>query len=305
MVPVRRKILLNGLKLFDILIMSACFALATILTFKRNPDLTFNDFLAMRISIQNFAIFTLFIFIWNLIFTSMNLYSSRRIYKMKEEIRDLVFATTLGTAILLLSGFIFKIQIISNIFLILFWGLSTSLAIISRILIRGLLSQVRLHGRNLRHMLVVGTNPRSAEFARRIELKPEYGYRIIGFADQDWPGIDQFKKSGYPLVADLENLKQFIRTNIVDELVICLPLKSQYQQAFELVEMCEEQGIIARYVSDIFNVKNNRINGGILNPASAVEVTGRNGDISQIVLKRLIDIVISMVLLVLLAPPPF
>ena len=42
-----------------------------------------------------------------------------------------------------------------------------------------LLRQVRLRGHNLRHVLILGTNPRAVEFARKIESKPELGYEYL------------------------------------------------------------------------------------------------------------------------------
>ena len=45
-------------------------------------------------------------------------------------------------------------------------------------------------------MLVIGTNPRALELVERIQHKPELGYRILGFADEEWLGIEEFKKQG-------------------------------------------------------------------------------------------------------------
>ena len=38
-------------------------------------------------------------------------------------------------------------------------------------------------------MLILGTNPRAVDFARRISAKQERGYRLLGFVDDDWPGL--------------------------------------------------------------------------------------------------------------------
>jgi hypothetical protein len=49
--------------------------------------------------------------------------------------------------------------------------------------------QLRIHGRDLRHLLILGTNQRAVEFARRIEANRTRGYHLLGFVDDDWPGI--------------------------------------------------------------------------------------------------------------------
>ncbi len=82
----------------------------------------------------------------------------------------------------------FRVTMVTFSFMLLFWLLSSLLIIIARVAVRYLLRKIRLHGHNLRHVLILGTNPRALEFARRIESKPELGYRVLGFVDDDWAG---------------------------------------------------------------------------------------------------------------------
>jgi len=53
-------------------------------------------------------------------------------------------------------------------FLGIFWLASTAGAILSRLAMRSLLKRLRLNGRNLRDMLIVGTNPRAIQFAEKM-----------------------------------------------------------------------------------------------------------------------------------------
>src|SRR5205823_7374725 len=115
------------------------------------------------------------------------------------------------------------------------------------------MERARIRGRNLRYMLIIGTNSRAVRFARRIETKPELGYRIVGFADNEWAGLKEFEKEGYQLVCSLENLPEFIRKAVIDEIVLALPMRSLYIHASRIVSLCEEQGIITRLLSSIFN----------------------------------------------------
>ncbi len=52
-----------------------------------------------------------------------------------------------------------------------------------------------------RFVLIVGTNERAMEFARQIVEQPELGYKIVGFVDDDWSGIEKFESTGsHPLL---------------------------------------------------------------------------------------------------------
>ena len=155
-----------------------------------------------------------------------------------------------------LAALVFRITIVTPTFMFIFWILSTSMIICSRLLLRFILAMIRLLGRNLRYMLIVGTNPRAVQFARNIESKPELGYKIAGFVDEKWPGIGEFQKAGYTLRADLDTFAALIRKSVVDEVVMALPMKSFYEQQARIASACQEQGIIVRFVSDIFNINN-------------------------------------------------
>ena len=109
---------------------------------------------------------------------------------------------------------------VTPLFILLFWVTSTLGGAGSRVLLRSVLAGVRRRGRNLREMLVVGTNPRAIRFARKIESSPELGYRIAGFVDVPWAGLGIFQQTGYALVSDLPNFPRFLREQVVDEVVI-------------------------------------------------------------------------------------
>ena len=77
-------------------------------------------------------------------------------------------------------------------------------------------------------MVIVGTNQRAISFAQKIDAKPYLGYRILGFIDDKWQGLDNLKKHGFNRVSNLEGVPSFLRKQVVDEVIICLPLRSYY-----------------------------------------------------------------------------
>jgi len=151
-------------------------------------------------------------------------------------------------------------------------------------------------------MLIVGTNQRAIQFAQEIESKKELGYRIIGFVDKDWDGIGEIKKNGYHLVADFQDLPSFLRGHVVDEIVIALPVSSHYQQASWVVSLCEEQGIIVRHLSDIFNSELARSKTEQF--ADDLVISHYTGAMEgwPAVVKRGLDILVALVSLLLVSP---
>ena len=298
-----RQILVRSYKLFDLLVMIFSFALATWITFHDQVAIySFEEFLAMRIKIQNFVLFIGLIAGWQFIFSAFALYHSKRLSGRKREIIDLLKATTLSALLLYLSALLFDMSLITPLFLLIFWASSSLICILSRYILRRFLEWLRLKGHNLRYLLIVGSNERARDFAKRIESKPELGYRFLGFVDEKWHGNGDLHKFGWKLVSDFNGFTNFINQNVVDEVVIALPIKSLYREASEIFSACEKQGIIVRNLSDLFNKKIAHSKTEYFDGLPIA--THYSGYMYgwRVAVKRLLDIVISSLLLVILSP---
>lgn len=302
MIPLRRQLLLKVFKVFDLLIMCAAFSFATLATHFQKNGIPFEDFLSMRIKIQNFIMIFALLMIWYLIFHFYNLYESKRLYGQVNEITDILKASFTGTLVIFIASLIFNIEMVNPIFLGVFLTTSSFITILSRLLLRYLLSKLRVQGRNLRYMLIAGTNQRAINFAKKIESRPDLGYRVIGFVDDQWAGLPEFQKTGYRLVTDLDHVTPYLRNHVVDEMAINLPMKSYYEHAEQLVDICQEQGIIVRHFSDIFSLKNGQPELDIIEEESTITI--RTGKMvgGQLLIKRFLDIIISFLALLFLTP---
>jgi exopolysaccharide biosynthesis polyprenyl glycosylphosphotransferase len=159
-----------------------------------------------------------------------------------------------------------------------------------------------MRDRNLRFMVIAGTNPRAVQFAREMERRRELGYRLLGFIDENWERIGEFRQSGYSLVADFNGFSDFIRDHVVDEVAICLPLKSLYDQINEVIKLCENQGIIVRFISDLFDLKIGKSTTEQFEGHSVVTVFSGAMKGWQFLVKRCIDFSLSLVLIIILFP---
>jgi exopolysaccharide biosynthesis polyprenyl glycosylphosphotransferase len=298
----RRQILLIFFQLSDLLLTVACFLLGTMAVSHGIDQISFESFLGMRIKVQNFVILLAFIFMWHGVFALFGLYNSKRLSTRWEEVLDILKATSVGTLIIALAGVLFKISLLTPIFLGVFYPSVNILTILGRLLGRFALQRLRIRGRNLRYMLIVGTNSRSLRFAHKIVANPQLGYKIIGFVDDEWDGIGDFQKSGYSLIASLKNFPSFLRENVVDEVVISLPVKSSYEQISQLVNRCEKHGIVIRFLSDFFNQKlagskSEQFEGVSVVTLSTGALTGW-----PVLIKRALDFCLSLILIILTSP---
>jgi exopolysaccharide biosynthesis polyprenyl glycosylphosphotransferase len=299
---IRRQILLNAFKLFDMMIMVAAFGAATLPILRESHSVAFAEFFAMRVKVGNFLIFSGLLVVWHLLFATCGLYASRRLSRRSAEIADSLRATCFATLLLAAGAVIFHIKMATPTFLLTFWVLSSLLVVLSRLILRWLLARTRLHGRNLRDMLIVGTNTRAIAFANSIQSRPELGYRIIGFADREWDGMETLRDRGWRLVCSLDDLPRFLSQSVVDEVLIALPIRSFHDDASRIATLCEEQGILFRLLPNLFDLKRSRhwteeLEGQPL-------ITHHNGVLEglPLILKRGLDFSIALIVLLLLSP---
>lgn len=303
MAAVRRTLLLNAFKLFDLGLMAAAFAVASLAVFRETASApSFAEFLQMRVSMLNVILFSALLGTWHISLRAFGMYTSRRMSDRLSEVRDALLAVLAFLVVLAAVGALLRLRVVDPLFLFVF-GLALAVMVVSsRMLLRMFLSWVRRHGRNLRHLLIAGTNARSLEFARKVAEQQDLGYRLEGFIDIPWSGISQVETAGYKVVCDFNGLRDYLRQNVVDEIVIGLPLRSLHGEASAIAAACEEQGITFRFLSNIFNTK--------LSKSSTDELEGdhfishHTGNIRgwQAGVKRAIDVVVSSLMLVLLSP---
>jgi exopolysaccharide biosynthesis polyprenyl glycosylphosphotransferase len=298
---VRRQLLIKALKLFDLLLMTLALILAAV-PVSQGGEASFAEFLSMRIKVENFILFFGFLALWHVLLVSMQVYESQRLVSRGDEAMGIFQATSLGTLCITLLSVFFSIRMATPTFLLVFWMASTGLTIGSRLFLRFFLERLRRRGRDLRHVLIVGTNPRAVEFARKLEFRLESGYRVIGFVDVPWSGFGRFCQSHFPLVCDFNGLAEYLRKSVVDEVVIGLPMRSFNERCLAVAALCELHGIVVRFLPGIFNLKLAKPRAEELGGDSLITLSTGPIDGWPVVFKRVLDVVLASVLLFLLAP---
>jgi exopolysaccharide biosynthesis polyprenyl glycosylphosphotransferase len=299
---IMRGVMLRALRVVDIGLTMISFGLAALLSIKAGQWETLAGILASKVSLASCVLFAIAILASHAIFSLCGLYVSRRMSTKSAEAFEVLRAMTVSAAFLWCEGKLFSIVLLSPSFLLSFWMIGCAVIIVARMLLRIVLGRIRKRGRNLHHVLVLGTNQRALEFVRRTERMPERGYRIVGFVDDDWPGLQEFKSTGFPLTCSYAGLAEFIRCNVVDELAIYLPLRSFYERAFQVAKLAEHHGILLRFDSDIFDLKLARSSIEALDGAAQIMANSRGIDGWQLLLKRALDVVGALALLIVLSP---
>src|SRR5205809_7275376 len=127
----RRTLLLNAFKLLDLGIMIVAFMLAALAVLHQNHTVTITEFFSMRVKIHNLAIFGFLLLVWHLIFNLSGLYASRRLSMPGREVIDVIRSASLGTLVVLVGAIVFRIRLVTPLFLIVFWLVGTGTTVSS------------------------------------------------------------------------------------------------------------------------------------------------------------------------------
>lgn len=291
----RRSIVFLFFNLWDVILAAVGFTLAVATQYD------FYD-LQVNVSILDTICAVVFLVFWHLLFVSRGLYDSKRLRHRWHEVFEALFAITIGTAVLTSVLLLLDSLYANKQFIILFWLFVVSTTLVSRIIMRMLLKMVRVrHGRNLRHVLIVGAGPRGRKIADEISKLDYLGYRVIGFVDQ----IEEKNKDiidGSDLLGSPAELSEIISEFTVDEIFAALPMRSCYELIQQTVVKAEEQGVPVTLLSDLFLLKFAQIEGREIGGLPTIRLFSGPRYGWQLAVKRLMDVVISSVLIIFLSP---
>jgi exopolysaccharide biosynthesis polyprenyl glycosylphosphotransferase len=298
----KRGFLVGSLKLFDLCAMALSFGMATLWIAPKSSIVSVVEFLSMKVKLGNCVEFVALLIVWHTLFLACGLYRSKRLSTRMSESVEGIKATSLATLLLVLGATTFKMRIATLPFLVAFWTFSTSTIVAGRLTGRLFLDKIRRRGHNLHHIIILGTNCRAVEFARKLEMKPELGYRIAGFVDIAWAGTEEFKASGYTLCCDFDSLPAYLRANVVDEVAIHLPLRSFHEYICRVAGLFEQHGLVMRFGSDLFDLKISQRRADLLDGTPQFTVHCDKFEGWALVVKRLMDFTGALALIVSLTP---
>jgi exopolysaccharide biosynthesis polyprenyl glycosylphosphotransferase len=275
-------------KLLDLAILTGALVLTTLLLW-RQPISS----LPAELDLGAMTVLVLLWAGWNLCLSSMPLYGSRRLTRWHHDLLDVVRAVGLCSLTLSAFSHLFHWEWLDGTLLATFWLLASLSLSVFRLIKRFVLREVRLRERNLHHVLIVGAGPRGQRMAEVINRHPELGYHLLGFVDdRKAPGV----------IGKLSQFAAILAEQVVDEVMIALPVKSYYEEINEITSLAEEQGIIVRLHAELFSPKLARARAEQLDDVPVLTLFTVPPPDWRAVCKRALDVIGALMLLILTAP---
>ena len=168
-------------------------------------------------------------------------------------------AVTLGVLLLAGLALVFELQAVDRTFLVTFYAIALLGMLGMRTGLRILLGEVRRKGRNLRHLIIVGCGPRGTLFGEQVRHRAELGYNLLGYMDDAPAPLNPITGEPETMLGSLQDVEEVFRRHPVDEVVMCLPMKSLYvTRGRGLLRSAHGQGITIRFDGDLFHLSRPR-----------------------------------------------
>ena len=235
-----------------------------------------------------------------IVLRSLHLYRSTRTARLGEEVFALLKGTFAIVAFAALISFFTRGEL-SRSMLAIFGVVLAVLLCGSRVIMRLVLRGLRRGGKNLRHILIVGTGAPARMFARRVAGHPDFGLAIEGFVTPQVHAGDAAEFEGRPILGTIAELRALADKHTIDLVYLALA-RAEWLAEEEALEQLADSTAAVRLVPDLaraftLNAAVEDFDGMPIVRVTETPDQGWNG-----VLKRAFDLVCSGVGLIVLAP---
>ena len=242
-------------------------------------NLPFNEFFKSLVVIA---------FLWVIMLALSGLYNIRGALKLAQELRKIFFACSTGLALVAIMIF-FQRELFDSRFIVLAgWLISIVYLSLAHVLVRFLQRRLFAYGYGVHKVILVGNSKSTesliSEFARNRQLGFEIAKRVRDFS-----------------LETAQEVAEFIKDQEVDEIIQSDPNLSK-AEFLRLFDFANENHLTFKYVADLLEVKVLRTEVSEVFGIPIIEVKKTTLEGWGKVFKRIFDVVVSGILILILSP---
>ncbi len=229
-----------------------------------------------------------------LVFYSQGLYSPYKRVTLLMELRLMFKTITLWWVLLMAVSYLTKIDY-SRVLVMTTYLAALIFNGMTRFLVRVWQDKMISKNHYTYNILVVGAGRLAREMARRLKRYQRVGYLVVGFVDDK---VTQ--RASTPLLGKFNDLPAIIHEYQVKEVFIANP-NLAHEQILDMMVLVQHMNVRFRIASDIFDLATGRVDQYNIETIPALDL-GAQVPLFSRCLKRVLDVVLSLTLLLVLSP---
>jgi putative colanic acid biosynthesis UDP-glucose lipid carrier transferase len=195
-------------------------------------------------------------------------------------------------AIIVLNYFITSLNIRVT-FLIEFALLLLIFLVSEKLLVSVFIRFLRIKGVYHRNLIVIGAGFIGRNFIKFINKNPQFGYKFLGFIDDNIPS-----GSGDKILGASSVLKTMLEENRVDEIIIALP-QNEVDKIDEIIDICENYTTRIKIIPDYFRFISGNYHMSQFGQIPLISVRNyKFDDLNARLLKRIFDIILTLLIFI-------
>ena len=240
---------------------------------------------------------------WIVIFSFSGLYRPWYAKSRFDEFATIFRAVTFGVLVLFFVIFIddrgMGSPFHSRLLIVLYWFFMIIFVGSGRFLMHTLQRRMLIAGIGLRNTLIVGWSNKAKELFDSVMKHPALGYKIVGFISPTKDLTDSYKN--VPILGSLEDLPKVITKNNVKEILIALN-STEHTQLIRVISWCDSSNVNIKIVPDLYDIISGQARTNQIYGFPLIEIMPELMQPWERAIKRLIDIVFSLLILIIGLP---
>jgi exopolysaccharide biosynthesis polyprenyl glycosylphosphotransferase len=264
--------------------------------FRRLTNISF----PVRITANEIAVLIGFSLLWVVILNRLGAYSYQRFTSLWKELTNVIKTTFIGVCVFFAAHYFLRFGKIPRTYIFAFCFVNLLFLALDKTALFYVAKELRKRGINRKRVLIVGNGDKAHEFIEVVKKNIGWGLDVVGVVKAAAESLT-CDTSGVKILGTYEDIEPLLHDNIIDEIIVCIPF-DQFGLIGKVIECCEREGVQIRIYSDFFGrlVKKVRVDQPY--GMNIISLMATQDDELKLYIKRLLDIGVSGVMLIVLSP---
>lgn len=185
----------------------------------------------------------------------------------------------------------------NRLVILMYWVLMIAFVGVGRVVLRSFRKRLLLQGVGLSETIIVGTGPKAIELFESVKKYPALGYNVIGFVSTD----ETAKNKSLQILGSINEIPEIIKHNNAKNILIALD-SQQKEGVLTVVSLSTGFDVSIKIIPDMYDIVSGQARTNQIYGFPLIEIMPHIMQPWEESAKRLVDIVVSIIILTLSSP---